>query len=346
MPARRRPAARRTARSTGIPYDECGKLVVALDDERARRGCASIERRAPGQRRARRCAGSSATELREIEPHAAGVAGAALAARPAIVDYRRGRAGATPTTSRGGGGTVRLGTEVDAIEPAGERRACRDRPATSSRSTALVVCAGCSPTASRGWPATSTSPAIVPFRGEYYAAAPERDAPGPRPDLPGARPALPVPRRALHPPGRRRRRRRAQRRPGVRPRGLPAARRRARRPRRDARAGRGFRRLARQHWRIGRRARCAARCRKRRVRRRAPARYVPELRPPTSCRRRPACAPRRVDRDGTLVDDFRISRARPGHRRPQRAVARRRRRRWRSPSTSARACSISSGSCA
>src|SRR5918999_4283178 len=95
----------------GITYDECGKVVVARTD--AELGpLREIERRAtangvPGLRRL------SGAELREVEPHAAGVA-ALHSPHTAIVDFPAvARAFADDVTKAGG--TVRLGFEVTAI---------------------------------------------------------------------------------------------------------------------------------------------------------------------------------------------------------------------------------------
>ena len=70
-----------------IPFERCGKLVVALDDVRARalRGvCASGPRRTacPVSR------SSGPERMRELEPHAAGIK-ALWSPSTGIIDYRR-----------------------------------------------------------------------------------------------------------------------------------------------------------------------------------------------------------------------------------------------------------------
>ena len=104
----------------GIPYEECGKLIVARDGAELAR-LDDIERRAnangvPGLRRL------SHTELRDVEPHALG-AGALHSPTTAIVDYRAvARAYADDVAAAGG--TIRFGFEVAAIE----RRSGGDAP--------------------------------------------------------------------------------------------------------------------------------------------------------------------------------------------------------------------------
>ena len=99
----------------GLPYDECGKLVVARDDRELAR-LDGIEQRAtanavPGLRRL------SGGELREIEPHVAGVA-ALHSPRTAIADFAAiTRAYAADVTAERG--TLLLGQEVSAIEAHG-----------------------------------------------------------------------------------------------------------------------------------------------------------------------------------------------------------------------------------
>lgn len=96
-----------------ITYDECGKLIVALDEtERGR--LSAIHRRAtangvPGGRHV------TAEEAKEIEPHVRGVAGL-HSPSTAIVDYaevtRR-----VAEDARARGAVVRTGFEVTALRP-------------------------------------------------------------------------------------------------------------------------------------------------------------------------------------------------------------------------------------
>src|SRR5690349_11341550 len=101
----------------GLAYERCGKVVIALREDELPR-LAELERRAiaNGVGGLRRLAPD---ELREIEPNAAGIA-ALHAPETAIVDYRQVTA-AYADDVRSGGGEIRFGDEVSAIE---------DRPRT------------------------------------------------------------------------------------------------------------------------------------------------------------------------------------------------------------------------
>lgn len=175
----------------GLPYDACGKVVVAtgeheLDrlDELHRR---SLANGVPGIRRL------DAAELREIEPHVAGIAGLHSPAS-AITDY-----GAVTrqlaADVRAAGGEVLLGTDVARV--AHGDRADRKRPVVVQangervRADRVIVCAGLRADLLAGASGASRAPRIVPFRGEYFALRPEREGlvrglvyPVPDPELP------------------------------------------------------------------------------------------------------------------------------------------------------------------
>src|SRR5918992_1533867 len=177
----------------GLPYDECGKVVVARTDAEIGR-LREIERRAtangvPGLR------WLSAAALREIEPHVAGVAGL-HSPHTAIVDFPAvARAFADDVTAAGG--TVRLGYTVTKINA----RGASDTVTVGAAQTGvggdgdvtdgddrigvagdreeltfdrLVVCAGLQSDRMARLAGDIDGPAIVPFRGEYYRLIPER----------------------------------------------------------------------------------------------------------------------------------------------------------------------------
>ena len=286
-----------------LPFDECGKTVVAVDESEVPR-LRTIEERAtangvPGIRRLEREA------LREVEPHAAGIA-ALHSPTTAIADYRaiaRELAADFAAT----GGSLRLGFEVTAIDVAGTevRLRVRDEQLVFDR---LFICAGLHSDRLARAAGDTRGPAIVPFRGEYYRLRPGSD------DLvrgllyPVPDPAYPF--LGVH----------FTRRLGggvdVGPNAVLALAREGYR-RRDVRlsdvwetvAWPGFRRLARAHWRMGlrefrgslsKRAYCAE------ARRYVPSLSVEQLEPAAAGIRAQA-----VDVDGSLVDDFRISRIGP-----------------------------------
>ncbi|PRX08022.1 UNVERIFIED_ORG: L-2-hydroxyglutarate oxidase LhgO [Actinomadura viridilutea] len=288
----------------GLPYVECGKVVVARSD-RELAPLAEIERRAtangvPGLRRL------SPGELREIEPHAAGVA-ALHSPTTAIVDFPAvARAFAADVAAAGG--EVRLGFEVVGLRRAGERVVVSSRDGERLTFDLLVVCAGLQSDRVARLAGDFPAPAIVPFRGEYYRLRPDRTDlvrgliyPVPDPRYPflgvhftrrvdGGVDVGPNAVLALAREGYRWR--------DVRPADVW-----------DTLRWPGFRRLARRHWRTGLKELYGSAVKRAFV---AEARsFVPAL---TADDVAPAPAGVRaqaVDPDGSLVDDFRIGRLGP-----------------------------------
>ena len=167
--ARGRALTRDFCHDKGLPYRELGKLVVAITDEELPR-LDEIERRArenrvPGMKRL------TAAELREIEPHAAGVA-AVHSPETAVVDYAA-ITEALAQDVRQGGGSVLLGQEVVAVTHSGGVVHV-STPAATHAFDRLVVCAGLQSDVVARMVGASPSPAILPFRGEYWVMAAER----------------------------------------------------------------------------------------------------------------------------------------------------------------------------
>jgi L-2-hydroxyglutarate oxidase len=167
--ARGRALTRDYCQDKGLPYRELGKLVVAVRDEELPR-LDEIERRArenqvPGVKRL------NAAQLREIEPHAAGVA-AVHSPETAVVDYAA-ITEALAQDVRQGGGSVLLGQEVVAVKNAAGQVQV-STPAGTHTFDRLVVCAGLQSDLVARLVGASPSPAILPFRGEYWMMAAER----------------------------------------------------------------------------------------------------------------------------------------------------------------------------
>ena len=286
-----------------LPYDECGKLVVALDASELER-LRELERRgtangAPGLRWV------EGDEVRAIEPHAAGIAGL-HSPTTAITDYRA-VAESFAADVRRAGGTVLLSTPVTGIRVAGGR-ARVEAGGDGFELDRLVICAGLQSDRVARLAGDERDPQIVPFRGEYHRLAPGREHlvrgllyPVPDPAYPflgvhfTRRVAGGVdvgPNAVL-----------AFAREGYRRRDLSAT------DLTETLRSRGFRVLARNHWRMG-----ARELRGSLLKRAFAAearRYVPEV---TAADLRPAPAGVRaqaLDPDGSLVDDFRISRIGP-----------------------------------
>ena len=156
-------------REHAIPHEICGKIVVATNDrERARLDTLWERGTANGLAGLRRLA--SPEEIREIEPHAAGVA-AIHVPEEGIVDYRAVADRLAAEVTRLGGRIV-TGARVTRLrrEPGGWRilSSAGDMPAAF-----VVTCAGLH--SDRLVRASGLRPAarIVPFRGEYFHLRPE-----------------------------------------------------------------------------------------------------------------------------------------------------------------------------
>lgn len=284
----------------GLPYDECGKLVVAIDDSE-RPALERIRERATanGVPDLRWLGGE---ELREIEPHGAGVA-ALHSPRTAITDFVR-VAESYADDVRAAGGVIRLGFPVTGIrQVAGRVEVTSAREAL--RFDRLVVCAGLQSDVVATWAGDDPGPAIVPFRGEYYRLRPERAHlvrgliyPVPNPEYPFL---------GVH----------FTKRVGggvdLGPNAVLAFARegytRTTFDRHDLAATLrwpGFRRLARRHWRMG--VAEMAGSLSTTLYLRFARRYVPEVTADDVERAPSGVRAQAVDRDGGLVDDFRISR--------------------------------------
>jgi L-2-hydroxyglutarate oxidase LhgO len=146
----------------GLPYDECGKLVVAITEDEVARLDALYARAdanaVPGLRRI------GAAEIREIEPHATGLA-ALHSPRTAITDFTR-IAQSFADDIVASGGEVRLGFPV--------RRIIRSRDTLGVASgdevvtvDQLIVCAGLHSDVVAELAGDDAQPRIIPFRGEY-----------------------------------------------------------------------------------------------------------------------------------------------------------------------------------
>jgi L-2-hydroxyglutarate oxidase LhgO len=286
----------------GLPYVECGKVVVARDGAEAER-LAEVERRArangvPDLRRL------DEPGLRTVEPHARGVA-ALHSPRTAIVDFAavaRAFAGDLP------GGALRLGFDVVAIRRGARSAVVRSATGAELEFDTVVICAGLHSDRVSRLAGDSPGPAIVPFRGEYYRLVPERAGlvrgliyPVPDPRYPFL---------GIHLT------RRVDGTVEVGPNAVLAL----------AREGygwgtlapgevwqtlrwSGFRRMARTHWRTGVRELHGSLSRRAFVA--AARRYVPELTVADVRRAGAGVRAQAVDADGTLVDDFRIHRLGP-----------------------------------
>lgn len=284
----------------GIAYNECGKLVIAADisemdalnriqDRAERNHVAGLRRVGP-------------EEIQELEPHARGIAGL-YSPRTAITDYPA-VVKALAQDVEAAGGRLLLGNPVKAITSkssgvavqVGEEEFVFDR---------VVICAGLQSDVVAEQAGDDAEPAIVPFRGEYYRLVPTKNElvkgliyPVPDPNYPflgvhftrridGGVDVGPNAVLALAREGYLRR--------DFSPKELWET---LRWP--------GFQKLARQHWKMGV-SEMIGSISKHQFLNRARV-YVPELQDKDVVRGGSGVRAQAVDRDGTLVEDFRIHR--------------------------------------
>ncbi|GHC92239.1 hydroxyglutarate oxidase [Nocardiopsis terrae] len=158
----------------GLPYEEAGKLLVAVGAEEEER-LDDIERRAeengvPGVTRL------GPEGIREIEPHAAGVA-ALHSPTTAITDFVA-VAEQLADDVRRSGGRVLLNTPVIGLRQdhdgaevlTGDPKAER----VIHRFDRLVLCGGLQSDRLARMAGGSADPRVVPFRGHYHELVPER----------------------------------------------------------------------------------------------------------------------------------------------------------------------------
>ncbi|HEU5043323.1 MAG TPA: L-2-hydroxyglutarate oxidase [Nocardioidaceae bacterium] len=282
-----------------LEYREIGKVIVAKDASELGR-LADLEERArangvPGVRRL------GPAGLRDLEPNVVGVA-ALHSPSTAIVDYSA-VARSLAATVVDHGGQVRLGEEVRAITARGQ-----GATVTTSRGVVeagqVVICAGLQSDVLARVAGDGEAPAIVPFRGEYLRLVPDRahlvrGLVYPVPD-----PAYPFLGVHFTP--------RIDGSVDIGPNAVLATAREGYR-RRDFDAGHlwqvvrwpGARALFRQHWRTGVHELHGSLSKRAYVK--GARAYVPSLRRTDVVRAGAGVRAQAVDRDGGLVDDFRIS---------------------------------------
>jgi L-2-hydroxyglutarate oxidase LhgO len=167
--ARGRKLLERFCEEHDVPIDRCGKTVVATRadhvprlEELERRGRANglvgIKRLGP-------------EELREVEPHATGVAALSVP-ETGIVDYVKVlEAYARAITDSGG--RIRLDARATNVRR-GDGRVVVESTAGATEARVLVACAGLESDRVARRAGLSVDVSIIPFRGEYWLLSPER----------------------------------------------------------------------------------------------------------------------------------------------------------------------------
>jgi L-2-hydroxyglutarate oxidase len=156
-------------REHNLPYEVCGKVIVATREDEIPRLRVLLER---GQ--ANGLAGLRLLrpeELREIEPHCTGVLGVWVPST-GITDYAAvSRKYAEITSAQGG--TISTGTEVRAVLPRGAEMMVETTRGTLAAKY-VINCAGLHSDRVSRMAGQKPDVRIVPFRGEYYFLVPER----------------------------------------------------------------------------------------------------------------------------------------------------------------------------
>ena len=169
----------------GIPYETCGKLLVATNRLELERMGGLIERARLNQIEVERL---DAAELRRREPNVEGIGGV-LVPETGIVDYRR-ICESMASVVRDAGGAIEMSVRVAAI------RETRDSVRVEAgeqewQTRKLMVCGGLQSDRLARTAGMATDHQIVPFRGEYYRLPPSKSHivqhliyPIPDPELP------------------------------------------------------------------------------------------------------------------------------------------------------------------
>jgi L-2-hydroxyglutarate oxidase LhgO len=154
----------------GLPYDLCGKVVVAIEEddlprleELYRRGTAN------GVAGLIRITGE---QIQDYEPHATGIAGL-WSPNTGIVNYRL-VAQTYASLIEEGGGEIRLNQEVVAINQRPDSLVVETTQG-EIHARALINCGGLQSDLIAKMMGSTHGLRIVPFRGEYYELAPQSE---------------------------------------------------------------------------------------------------------------------------------------------------------------------------
>ena len=289
----------------GLPFDQCGKLVVALDQAEAESLRSLHVRALENGLTDVRIVGPP--EMAEIEPHVQGVLGL-HSPTTAVVDFGKVAEALADDIIRAGG-AIRLGTEIRSLRTEGVTKTVRaelhDGEITFDW---VVICAGLHGDRLAISAGDEEDPRIVPFRGEYFELVAGRTDlvralvyPVPKPRLPflGVHFTRHVdgsvsigPNAVL-----------ALAREGYRGRQIEAS------TVRELLGYEGFRKMARRYWASGLSEMAGSASRQIYLRR--ARRYIPELEPSDLGARSAGIRAQAVDQNGQLVDDFVVHRRGP-----------------------------------
>ena len=151
-----------------VAYEICGKVIVATESEEIPSLRNLYER---GIKNGLEVEKIGPEELKELEPHATGIA-ALKVPSTGIVDFVGVTEAFAKMVAREGG-ELRTGAEVTAISETGDGVELRT-PGESFRARMLVNCAGLHSDRVAALSGVEAGAKVVPFRGEYYELEPER----------------------------------------------------------------------------------------------------------------------------------------------------------------------------
>src|SRR5262245_20359191 len=146
----------------GLPYEICGKVIVAVDESELPHLARIFER---GQQNGVRCELISPERLKELEPHAAGVQ-AVHVPEAGIVNFRAVCAKLAELV-RGRGGDVLCSARTLGVRENGQQITI-ETAAGAFTSNYLVTCAGLHSDRVAKLTGIRPEAQIVPFRGEFY----------------------------------------------------------------------------------------------------------------------------------------------------------------------------------
>lgn len=173
-------------RDNDIPYEQCGKLLVATNDVEYDRMLALFERSKENGLDVELIDG---TELRRLEPNVEGV-GAFLVKTTGIVDYQQVCI-RMAERFRELGGELRLNARVTDLNETSDSVVVKTADGETIETRYLISCAGLMADRITGMLGIDTDFQIIPFRGEYFRLPAARNDivkhliyPIPDPDLP------------------------------------------------------------------------------------------------------------------------------------------------------------------
>ncbi len=152
-----------------VPYDICGKIIVATaEDEITRLEELYVRGQGNGLKGLRMLNGE---EIRELEPHAAGIRGIHVPGT-GIVDYAKVSAKYAELITAGGG-VIHLSHEVIGLKRYGTLTIV-ETTRGSIEASLVINCAGLHSDRISRLAKADLDLTIVPFRGEYYDIVPEK----------------------------------------------------------------------------------------------------------------------------------------------------------------------------